>query len=624
VLVPAGALSSGMSGKCLDDGSKIDIWDCTGSAGQDWTVRNDGTIQIMGKCLDVQGAGTANSTPVDLYTCNGGGNQIWEPGPNGWLINPASGKCLDDPGQSTTNGTQLDIYSCVTQNNETWTLPGTATPAPPTAVTVTAGAAAATISWQPTGPAATGGAALTGYTVTASPGGATATAGPHDTTATVSGLTPGTAYTFTLTASNGPGSATTSATTAVTPGNQTTYSYDPAGNLTSSQTDGLTTTSTYNAAEQLTKAATGSTTISYGYDADGNQTSAKNVTYSYNGAGQLTSVDTGSGNFSYGYNSAGAVASTSVDGSTIQGTVWDLANPLPQAVEDTNSSGSATVNYLYGQPGVLAAMSSGSATYVAISDWEGSVTGLVNSSGSQVTTTSYSAYGTPSTTGSVLPGIGYAGSYSLPGGSGVDDMRARDYNPATSEFLSVDPQLAQTRQPYAYVSDSPVAGTDPSGQDEWGLCGSGLAQSGAMATGSGCLVVTFDLATGEFQFGATASGGGGLGMVSAGFGIGIQRSNADQVSDLGGWFGVAGGGVSVGPDISGDGFTGRGACNQQIFGGDAQVGGSADLDPNFLPMWEIHGGATYTAQTTFFSGNLYNVINDTGTSLYKALKWAFG
>jgi hypothetical protein len=37
--------------------------------------------------------------------------------------------------------------------------------------------------------------------------------------------------------------------------------------------------------------------------------------------------------------------------------------------------------------------------------------------------------------------------------------------------------------------------------------------------------------------------------------------------------------------------------------------------------WELHGGATYTWQSTFFSFNLYNVAADTASGLYKALNW---
>ena len=83
----------------------------------------------------------------------------------------------------------------------------TAIPAAPTAVTAVAGNAKATVSW--TAPA-NGGSAITRYTVTASPGGKTAiTTGA--TTADVTGLTNGTAYTFTVTATNTWGTSSPSA-----------------------------------------------------------------------------------------------------------------------------------------------------------------------------------------------------------------------------------------------------------------------------------------------------------------------------------------------------------------------------------------------------------------------------
>ncbi len=87
-------------------------------------------------------------------------------------------------------------------------------PTAPTAANALAGDAQATVSF--TAPAFTGGAAITGYTVTSNPGAITASGSGSP--ITVSGLTNGTAYTFTVTATNSVGSSGASAASnSVTP-----------------------------------------------------------------------------------------------------------------------------------------------------------------------------------------------------------------------------------------------------------------------------------------------------------------------------------------------------------------------------------------------------------------------
>jgi hypothetical protein len=51
----------------------------------------------------------------------------------------------------------------------------------------------------------------------------------------------------------------------------------------------------------------------------------------------------------------------------------------------------------------------------------------------------------------------------------------RYYDPATGQFVSVDPMANETNQPYLYAEDDPVNGVDPSGMDDVNLGEQGAA-----------------------------------------------------------------------------------------------------------------------------------------------------
>ena len=120
----------GLAGKCLDvdgagtaDGTKIQLWTCNGSGAQNWAV----TGQVWrnpasGKCLDAAGGGTANGTRVQLWTCNGSAAQNWAAQSDRTVRNPQSGRCLDVSEVKPDDGRQIHLWDCTGAANQLWTL----------------------------------------------------------------------------------------------------------------------------------------------------------------------------------------------------------------------------------------------------------------------------------------------------------------------------------------------------------------------------------------------------------------------------------------------------------------------------------------------------------------------
>jgi len=98
---------------------------------QKWTSYNDNTIKINGKCLTEQG--TTLGALVTTAACNGSASQVWnnatDQGPTK-LINKQSNMCLDIRAFSLSN-TQLEIYTCNGGGNQMWSWT-TSTLTPPT------------------------------------------------------------------------------------------------------------------------------------------------------------------------------------------------------------------------------------------------------------------------------------------------------------------------------------------------------------------------------------------------------------------------------------------------------------------------------------------------------------
>jgi RHS repeat-associated protein len=91
---------------------------------------------------------------------------------------------------------------------------------------------------------------------------------------------------------------------------------------------------------------------------------------------------------------------------------------------------------------------------------------ITDDTGGVVGSSAFDAFGNRTHTGTADSAFGFTGNWTDPG-TGLLYLRARDYDPATGQFLSVDPAVDATRQPYAYTGNSPLLLTDPTGLDAW-------------------------------------------------------------------------------------------------------------------------------------------------------------
>ncbi|MFR9796760.1 ricin-type beta-trefoil lectin domain protein [Streptomyces sp. MS06] len=98
------------------------MWDCDNTNAQDWHFASDGTLRNgVGKCLNLEWAGTANGTKVESNDCHTEWrSKPWRYRADGSIYNPHSGRCLDVPNTHPERGTRPQLYDCNGAGNQKW------------------------------------------------------------------------------------------------------------------------------------------------------------------------------------------------------------------------------------------------------------------------------------------------------------------------------------------------------------------------------------------------------------------------------------------------------------------------------------------------------------------------
>jgi RHS repeat-associated protein len=254
----------------------------------------------------------------------------------------------------------------------------------------------------------------------------------------------------------------------------------PGGNLSDSPSSNAPTTSEPQpdaATSIVTQNPGGTTTTTPTYNADGQETKVTSSStgtsppaspdqftgMSYNAQAEVASVTTAAGTSSYFYDASGNLLLQTDPG----GTSILYADGGAEQITASGSTLSG-VRILSAPDGTNVVRSSAGSIYYTTANQIDTALESINASTLAVTRRYYDPWGNPvGTAPSSWPDdLGYVGKPADPA-TELDLLGARQYNPATGSFTSLDPELEQGSQQqmggYTYAADDPVTGADPTG-----------------------------------------------------------------------------------------------------------------------------------------------------------------
>jgi RHS repeat-associated protein len=277
---------------------------------------------------------------------------------------------------------------------------------------------------------------------------------------------------------------------------RTSYIYDKVDNrktqsvrmLTGATVSTVATAYAYDAADELiSQTVAGATTVTNTWTPNGalatSTTPTGATTFTTDLTDELLSAVLEDGSeVSYTHDTKGNRTSRTVGGAVEATWAWDELSTLPVRTGEYGASGSlktAWLNDPTSSTGAALAESTDGVSSWLLSDPFANVTAASTTTGSAVSGTrklnAFGAARAPATGTLEDSAIGFAGQY-LEAATGMYDMRARDYNPASGRFTAGDPVAVATGMPYfsgySYAYNNPLMHTDASG-----LCSFDTAKS---------------------------------------------------------------------------------------------------------------------------------------------------
>ena len=264
----------------------------------------------------------------------------------------------------------------------------------------------------------------------------------------------------------------------------TLYTYDKVGNRLTKKQNNVTTTYTYNGLNQLTGESGGGNSLSYVYDANGNQIritgtadgTSVNKVFAYTPSGLMSSYTSGAGTQVNRYNGDGKRVSKT-EGSDVTNYFYQDGSVL----YTTDSQGNVKAFNLLNVSDILGTLrinGNNVSSYFYTEDMRGSTVNVIDNSGNTVLSYWYDDFGQVNeyreSGNSLINEVQYTGAI-YDELTGLLYLNARFYDPATGRFISQDTYRGErddagTWHLYAYCANDPVNYVDPSGHsrlDSW-------------------------------------------------------------------------------------------------------------------------------------------------------------